>query len=344
MPSFGIIPHRFTKRLAVPAALRHLQCRLGERPPLRSRGLPRCAGGASAASNGATITSRATASPTSAISTGCPDCFPMSTSSSISAPIWRRGTSPIYRLEWRDGSRADRRALSAAVFSFSRGQAGRAVLFQQPSGVSCAVSRSWCGSGSTSPISPRSQRPNWRSSPHLEDEPIETIRKPAVGSRWIMCSTRSARRRALIYRGLDIVTGRAIAVAGRSAPVNSAHVCEIWNAIVDPRLFLDRGTARDPRRGEGRGDRRDLDRQQEPSAAGRPGRRRGRFFRDYDTALRESDADIVYLSLPNAMHEHWVMAALAAGKHVIVDKPAMITPEACERGVRGSAAQRPHAR
>ena len=49
--------------------------------------------------------------------------------------------------------------------------------------------------------------------------------------------------------------------------------------------------------------------------------------------LRDSDADIVYLSLPNAMHEQWVMAALAAGKHVIVDKPAMMTLEASLRAV-----------
>jgi NDP-hexose-3-ketoreductase len=62
--------------------------------------------------------------------------------------------------------------------------------------------------------------------------------------------------------------------------------------------------------------------------------KRGRFFSDYDAALRESDADIVYLSLPNAMHEQWLMAAFAAGKHVLVDKPAMIMWEACERGVR----------
>src|SRR5882757_4515347 len=61
--------------------------------------------------------------------------------------------------------------------------------------------------------------------------------------------------------------------------------------------------------------------------------KRGRFFADYGTALRESRCDIVYLSLPNAMHERWVLAALAAGKHVLVDKPAMITREACERGV-----------
>ena len=61
--------------------------------------------------------------------------------------------------------------------------------------------------------------------------------------------------------------------------------------------------------------------------------KQGRFFADYDTALRESDADLVYLSLPNAMHERWVMAALAAGKHVVVDKPAMMTLAGSERAV-----------
>ena len=60
----------------------------------------------------------------------------------------------------------------------------------------------------------------------------------------------------------------------------------------------------------------------------------GRFFRDYEAALQESDADIVYLSLPNAMHELWVMAALGAGKHVIVDKPAMMTLEGSQRAVK----------
>ena len=51
--------------------------------------------------------------------------------------------------------------------------------------------------------------------------------------------------------------------------------------------------------------------------------------------MRDSDSDLVYLSLPNAMHEHWVMAALAAGKHVVVDKPAMMTLAGSERA-RGS--------
>jgi dTDP-3,4-didehydro-2,6-dideoxy-alpha-D-glucose 3-reductase len=59
--------------------------------------------------------------------------------------------------------------------------------------------------------------------------------------------------------------------------------------------------------------------------------KQGRFFTDYAAALRESDADLVYLSLPNAMHDDWVMAALDAGKHVVVDKPALMTLEASLR-------------
>jgi dTDP-3,4-didehydro-2,6-dideoxy-alpha-D-glucose 3-reductase len=63
--------------------------------------------------------------------------------------------------------------------------------------------------------------------------------------------------------------------------------------------------------------------------------RQGCFFNDYTEALR-SDADIVYLSLPNAMHDAWVMAALEAGKHVVVDKPAMMTLEASLKAVEAA--------
>jgi dTDP-3,4-didehydro-2,6-dideoxy-alpha-D-glucose 3-reductase len=61
--------------------------------------------------------------------------------------------------------------------------------------------------------------------------------------------------------------------------------------------------------------------------------KRGRFFSDYRVALDESDADLVYISLPNAFHDQWVFAALAAGKHVIVDKPAFMTMDASVRAV-----------
>jgi dTDP-3,4-didehydro-2,6-dideoxy-alpha-D-glucose 3-reductase len=64
--------------------------------------------------------------------------------------------------------------------------------------------------------------------------------------------------------------------------------------------------------------------------------KQGRFFNDYAAALRDGDSDLVYLSLPNAMHEHWVMAALAAGKHLVVDKPAMTTLEGSERAVEAA--------
>jgi predicted dehydrogenase len=61
--------------------------------------------------------------------------------------------------------------------------------------------------------------------------------------------------------------------------------------------------------------------------------KQGRFFTDYATALRDDDADVVYLSLPHAMHETWVLAVLAAGKHVVVDKPAVMTLEGSLRAV-----------
>jgi len=62
--------------------------------------------------------------------------------------------------------------------------------------------------------------------------------------------------------------------------------------------------------------------------------KQGLFFDDYEAALRGSDCDLVYLSLPNALHERWVMAALAASKHVVVDKPAMMTLAGSERAVK----------
>jgi predicted dehydrogenase len=61
--------------------------------------------------------------------------------------------------------------------------------------------------------------------------------------------------------------------------------------------------------------------------------KRIKFFSDYADALAASDAEIVYLSLPNAFHEQWVLAALAANKHVIVDKPAFLSADASARAI-----------
>jgi xylose dehydrogenase (NAD/NADP) len=50
----------------------------------------------------------------------------------------------------------------------------------------------------------------------------------------------------------------------------------------------------------------------------------------YDALLAEVDVDAVYIALPNALHFEWTMRALAAGKHVLVEKPFTRKPEQVE--------------
>jgi predicted dehydrogenase len=44
-------------------------------------------------------------------------------------------------------------------------------------------------------------------------------------------------------------------------------------------------------------------------------------FGSYAELLARDDIDLVYVALPPSAHREWCMAALAAGKHVLVEKP-----------------------
>jgi predicted dehydrogenase len=47
-------------------------------------------------------------------------------------------------------------------------------------------------------------------------------------------------------------------------------------------------------------------------------------YEDYH-ALLQSDVDAVYVGLPNHFHKEWVMHAITAGKHVLCEKPFVIS-------------------
>lgn len=44
-------------------------------------------------------------------------------------------------------------------------------------------------------------------------------------------------------------------------------------------------------------------------------------FSDYAAMLKQADVDTVYIAVPNHLHASFTLQALAAGKHVIVEKP-----------------------
>lgn len=59
--------------------------------------------------------------------------------------------------------------------------------------------------------------------------------------------------------------------------------------------------------------------------------------------LSEPSIDAIYIALPSGLHYEWVLKALAKGKHVLLEKPAVVNAREVEALFRSPLLQKPNA-
>lgn len=64
-------------------------------------------------------------------------------------------------------------------------------------------------------------------------------------------------------------------------------------------------------------------------------------YGSYEALLNDADIDAVYIPLPNDMHVEWAVKAMAAGKHVLCEKPVALSAEQAAYLLEASL-QHPH--
>src|SRR4029453_1519347 len=65
-----------------------------------------------------------------------------------------------------------------------------------------------------------------------------------------------------------------------------------------------------------------------------------RAIAGYQALLDDAGIDAVYVPLPNTDHVPWTLAAIAAGKHVLCEKPLALDPDDVDRIAAAAAMAR----